>query len=150
MKGRCHYSKHILYEDYGGRGIRVCDEWRRSSHIFCAYLDEHLGPRPEGYELDRIDNDGNYEPGNVRWATSSQQKYNSRNPDKSHKRGVEIGGHLNPTGLKWVRQQASGRWQGIFSYVGKKITCGTHDTAFQAHEAVCSKRREMGLSTYTY
>lgn len=67
---RCHSSARSGFHRYGGRGIRVCDEWR---HDFWAFL-EHVGPCPgPGYSLDRIDNDGHYEPGNVRWATAAEQ-----------------------------------------------------------------------------
>ena len=62
-------------KDWYGRGIRMCPEWQAS---FTAFY-EHLGPRPSpDHSLDRIDNDGHYEPGNVRWATRSQQQRNKR------------------------------------------------------------------------
>lgn len=65
------------YEHYGGRGIVVCQEWHDSA-TFLTWIDENLGPRPEGCTLDRIDNDGNYEPDNVRWADASEQSRNQR------------------------------------------------------------------------
>ena len=62
---------------YGARGITVCEEWHRSRN-FLNWIDEHLGPRPEGYTLDRIDPNGNYEPGNVAWASAEAQAANRR------------------------------------------------------------------------
>lgn len=70
MRQRCYDENVPRYHDYGGRGIQVCDAWRGSFDDFYAYM----GQRPPGHTLDRYpDNDGNYEPGNVRWATPSQQ-----------------------------------------------------------------------------
>lgn len=78
MMHRCHNPDFPNYSGYGGRGIQVCPEWREDVAVFVAWMDENLGPRPEGCSIDRIDNDGNYEPGNVRWATASQQRRNQR------------------------------------------------------------------------
>ena len=78
MLQRCYSPKSINYKNYGDRGITVCDEWKGSPEPFFSYLDEALGPRPEGFSLDRIDNDGNYEPGNLRWADWSTQMANRR------------------------------------------------------------------------
>lgn len=73
MIGRCHRKSVRAYYRYGGRGIVVCDSWRQSFEAFYAYI----GDRPSNkHSLDRIDNDGNYEPGNVRWATRSVQDRN--------------------------------------------------------------------------
>jgi hypothetical protein len=75
MKNRCNNAKGLRYADWGGRGIRVCRQWAES---FTKFL-EDMGPRPgKGYSLDRINNDGNYEPGNCRWATAAQQQKNRR------------------------------------------------------------------------
>ncbi len=78
MIDRCTNRKHKAYKNYGGRGITVCDRWRNSFENFLA----DMGMRPEGMTIDRIENDGNYEPGNCRWATLSQQRRNQRKRKK--------------------------------------------------------------------
>lgn len=74
MKQRCCNPNHPRFKDWGGRGIKVCDRWRDSFEAFLA----DMGRRPPGTTLDRKDNDGNYEPGNCRWATSEEQSMNKR------------------------------------------------------------------------
>jgi hypothetical protein len=71
---RCYSETNNRYARYGGRGIRVCDEWRGS---FEAFLGD-MGPRPSSaHSVERINNDGNYEPGNCRWATRLEQMQNT-------------------------------------------------------------------------
>lgn len=72
MRVRCLCRTANNYAPYGGRGIRICDRWLESFENFLA----DMGERPEGTTLDRIDNDGNYEPGNCRWATVAEQNRN--------------------------------------------------------------------------
>lgn len=76
MKSRCYNKNEPAYKNYGGRGIRMCDRWRNSFEAFLEDVGERPGPE---YSIDRIDNDGNYEPGNVRWVTDKQQANNKRN-----------------------------------------------------------------------
>lgn len=75
MISRCKNPKQKHYDRYGGRGIKVCEEW----HDFWNFAkwSDSVGGRPKGYTLDRIDNDGNYEPSNCRWADWRTQKTNT-------------------------------------------------------------------------
>jgi len=83
IKARCCNKNHPTYKHYGGRGITLCDEWK-DSVAFITYVEEVLGPRPDGYTLDRIDNSKGYIPGNVRWASMSEQQKNRRSYGKGY------------------------------------------------------------------
>lgn len=75
MRLRCNNPKNRSYKNYGGRGIKVCEEWENN---FSSFLN-HIGLKPNrNLSLERIDNDKNYEPGNVKWATSKEQIKNQR------------------------------------------------------------------------
>ena len=85
LNARCRNTKHRQWRQYGGRGIRVCERWRKFENFLAD-----MGERPEGMTLDRINNDGNYEPGNCRWATQAAQTRNySRNHMLTH-RGLTL------------------------------------------------------------
>jgi hypothetical protein len=87
MIARCTNPKNKSYRHYGARGITACDRWRNSFGAFLA----DMGPRPAGTSLDRINNDGNYEPGNCRWATASAQNANRRHfQSETCERGHEL------------------------------------------------------------
>ena len=73
MKQRCENPRGQRYPDWGGRGISVCKRWQDFANFFAD-----MGKRPGGLTLDRIDNDGNYEPGNCRWTTPAEQMRNRR------------------------------------------------------------------------
>ena len=74
MKQRCYNKNCCNYNSYGGRGIIVCDRWMHSFENFLA----DMGKKPEGMSIDRINNDGNYEPSNCRWTTVKVQQSNRR------------------------------------------------------------------------
>jgi len=94
MKQRCFDPHHTAYENYGGRGITVCDRWL---HSFSAFYTD-MGPRPMDSTLDRIDNDRGYEPDNCRWAMRLAQHNNVR-----RNRVVSFNGQ-SMTVAQWERQ----------------------------------------------
>lgn len=73
MHQRCYNPKRTSYEEYGGRGISVCERWHTFENFYAD-----MGKRPKNFSLDRIDFDGHYEPGNCRWATHETQQNNRR------------------------------------------------------------------------
>ena len=92
MLQRCHNPANKAYPQYGGRGIQVCPRW----YSFAAFL-EDMGERPPGTSLNRIDNNGHYEPGNVAWATRLVQANNQRK-----NRVLELDGQRH-TVAEWAR-----------------------------------------------
>jgi hypothetical protein len=91
LKKRCANRNCKDFPNWGGRGIKVCDEWL---HDFQAFLD-HVGPRPSPqHTIDRIDNERHYEPGNVRWATRTEQAHNSRATKLDWEKVRQIRKHL--------------------------------------------------------
>lgn len=70
---RCTNEKDTSFKDYGGRGIKVCNEWLKFENFLAD-----MGIRPKGLQIDRINNEGNYEKGNCRWATSKENNNNTR------------------------------------------------------------------------
>ena len=85
MNARCNNPNSLVYFNYGGRGIKICERWK-SFKLFI--LD--MGPRPKNYDLDRIDADGNYEPSNCRWASRKENCLNRRCCKKYEKRYIRV------------------------------------------------------------
>ena len=77
IKNRCYQESHPSFNIYGGRGIILFDEWHNFV-VFKDYIFKTIGQKPDGFSIDRINSDKNYEPGNVRWATAKQQSRNTR------------------------------------------------------------------------
>ena len=114
MKQRCSNPKDQSYENYGGRGIRVCDRWLEDEgQGFINFL-EDMGERPsDKHSLDRIDNDKGYSPVNCRWAERGTQGYNQRksNSNTSGKTGVYL-----------IKKTQT--WKAMIGFKGKEITLG--------------------------
>ena len=94
MKRRCYNENVRAYKWYGARGITVCERWRVSFELFFS----DVGTRPPGMTIERIDNEGNYEPGNVRWATQKEQSNNTR-----ASRWIELAGQ-RMTLMQWAEK----------------------------------------------
>ena len=88
MKGRCLNPKHKEYHLYGGRGIKVCDDWKNDFMKFYVWAIQN------GYDdklqIDRINNDGNYEPKNCRWVTNKENSWNTRKTKITIEQAQEI------------------------------------------------------------
>lgn len=92
MRQRCYNPRNKRFHYYGGRGIRVCKAW----HDFKTFLEWCESTYEEGKSIDRINNDGNYEPSNCRWATNSEQQKNSRHdtPKRRLQTIKRVAGHI--------------------------------------------------------
>jgi hypothetical protein len=141
MIERCKNPKSPNYKRYGGQGISVYLEWqdksrhpvyKRWSKGFCCflnYIEKFLGEKPKGFSLDRLDSNGNYSPGNLRWASPSLQKKNQT--------------VSNLTGYKYVYKVAnSASWQGEYKNGNLRVYVGCFKTKEQAYFSVLAHRLE--------
>lgn len=144
MKDRCYSTKNRNYKNYGGRGISICDEWRESFQSFYEWATDN--GYQIGLQIDRIDNNGNYEPGNCRWATRTEQARNKRTntvitfhgATKCLKEWAEI------TGISWetIRKRLRMGWtvrdtltisvDATYSANGRRRGTDREDTKYQA------------------
>lgn len=103
MKYRCYYETSDSYKNYGGRGIKICDEWRTDFSAFRDWAMSH--GYTDNLSIDRIDNDGDYEPNNCRWVTMKEQARNKRPYlfSERHKKSlIEIDG-VEKSKMEWCK-----------------------------------------------
>lgn len=113
MKTRCTNLKAKQYEDYGGRGISVCERWMNSFEYFL----EDMGLKPSSaHSLDRKDVNGNYEPSNCKWSTIFEQSHNRRRASNN------TSGH---SGVKW--HQRLNKWEVSIASNNKRMYLGVYD-----------------------
>lgn len=129
MKARCLNKKSKSYKDYGGRGILICSRWLKVNGFDLFIKD--MGDRPEGTSLDRIDNNGNYEPSNCRWTTQRIQCSNTRKNNKC----VGVGFH-----------KKTKKWRVRIDVDGKHLFLGQFDDHSNAVE--CRKHYELKYLGY--
>ena len=126
MKQRCLNPASPSFKNYGGRGITVCERW---ANDFASFF-EDMGARPVGTSIDRINNDGNYEPSNCRWANRQTQ---DRNKQQSYVE--DVGVHFCNRDKLWVAQiSLSGKNKHIGCFKDKTLALQARASAMRAHE----------------
>lgn len=126
IKARCFNSSSPHYHNYGGRGITMYQPWIAKPLLFYIYLNSTIGLKPQDKSLDRIDNSGNYEPGNLRWANRQVQTVNQR-IQPSNKSGYR--------GVFWNKWLATQKWAAKICVNQKNIFLGNYNTKEEAAAA---------------
>lgn len=124
MKARCYNPNHEMFHRYGGRGIQVCERW----HLFENFYADMAPSYRDGLSIDRIDNDGNYEAGNCRWATPSEQGLNKQHPKIQTPMGemtIREASELSGINLKTLRHRVWRGWpaERLFDPLGSRPSC---------------------------
>jgi hypothetical protein len=130
MIHRCTNPNNSQWRDYGGRGITVCARWMKFENFFAD-----MGEAPKGLSLDRIDNDGNYEPGNCRWATRLVQQNNQRMRK------------TNTSGFPGVYKNRCGRWYAQLTINRARYSLGTFATREEAAAYLATTKATAGEHT---
>ena len=137
MKRRCNIKKHHAYKYYGGRGIKVCDEWKNDFMSFYNWAINN--GYKEGLSIDRIDNNGNYEPNNCRWTTMKEQSNNRRK--------VDISFEKNPKARKVVKLDLLGNYICTYNCIKEAMIDNNIDLLSSAISACCKNKLK---SSYGY
>lgn len=132
MKTRCYCKTSLIFSYYGGRGIKVCDEWRNNYQAFRNWA--LANGYQETLEIDRIDTNGNYEPGNCRWATRVQQMTNTRKRANA-KTSIFKGVSRHSQNPKWIAQiHSNKRTYNLGSFTSELAAALRYDdVAFERH-----------------
>lgn len=120
LVARCYDPNNPSYCNYGDRGIKMCDEWRNNFKAFYDYVSQLPYYREDGYTIDRIDNDGGYEPENIRWTTKHIQ-----NTNQSIRRD-------NQTGIRGVQKEGGDVYVATLSYMGLKFNIHRNSCLYES------------------